>query len=311
LLPDLSFRTPGLAIGVAIPHYGLASNADTIDASVDTAERLGWRGGAWVQDHLLVGHDAREPYGRVYESIVTLAYVAGRTRSIALGCSVLVPPMRDAILLAKELSGLDALSRGRLVVGVGSGWNRHEFANLGHEGRFEVRGGYLDDTIALWRHLWAGRREPFKGGQFELGDDYEFAPLPERPGGPPIWVGGRSAPAYRRAGRVGDGFHSGELMRGPEPYAEAVAAVERAAMAAGRTRPVMSARINIRFGRDHGWQGYAVDGTSDEIASRLAEFRALGVSHLVCNFGLHDPTALARAMERFDAEVLRRLPDAG
>jgi alkanesulfonate monooxygenase SsuD/methylene tetrahydromethanopterin reductase-like flavin-dependent oxidoreductase (luciferase family) len=219
--------------------------------------------------------------------------------------------MRDAILLAKELAAIDALSGGRLIVGVGAGWDRAEFTNLGHAGRFRSRGAYLDETIALWRHLWSGAREPFEGRQIQLGPDYEFGPLPCRPGGPPIWIGGRSAAAYRRAGTIGDAFHSGELMDGPERYAGAVAAVARAASASGREMPPLSARLNVRFGRDHGWGRFAIDGSPAEIAAGLERFRTLGVAHVVCNFGLHDPKALARAMERFDAEVVAALPDAG
>ncbi|HEY3522811.1 MAG TPA: TIGR03619 family F420-dependent LLM class oxidoreductase [Candidatus Limnocylindrales bacterium] len=310
-LPRVRFDPPGLAIGVAIPHYGLESNAETIEASVETAERLGWSGGAWVQDHLVVEAASRDPYGRVYEALATLAYLAGRTNSIVLGTSVIVPPMRDAILLAKELAAIDALSRGRLIVGAGAGWDLAEFTNLGYADRFAVRGAYLDETIALWRHLWSGSRAPFEGRLLRLGSDYEFGPLPHRPGGPPVWIGGRSAAAYGRAGTIGDAFHSGELMDGPERYAAAVAAVADAAKAAGRPTPPLSARLNIRFGRDHGWRRFTVDGSPAEIAAGLERFRALGLSHVVCNFGIHDPDALERAMERFDAEVVAAVPGAG
>jgi probable F420-dependent oxidoreductase len=311
LPPRVRFDPPDLAVGVAIPHYGLESNVEAIEAATETAERLGWSGGAWVQDHLLVEAASRDPYGRVYEALATLAYLAGRTRTIVLGTSVIVPPMRDAILLAKELAAVDALSRGRLIVGVGAGWDRTEFANLGHADRFGVRGAYLDETIALWRQLWSGSDAPFEGRLVRLGDDYEFGPLPHRAGGPPIWIGGRSAAAYGRAGAIGDGFHSGELMEGPECYAAAVAAVSAAARAAGRPTPPLSARLNVRFGRDHGWRRFAIDGSPADIAAGLERFRALGLSHVVCNFGIHDPAALARAMARFDAEVVSALPRAG
>jgi probable F420-dependent oxidoreductase len=310
-VPTVVFERPRLAIGVAIPHYGLDSNVESIEAAVDTAERLAWSGGAWIQDHLLVEARSRDPYGRVFEAITTLAYVAGRTSRTILGTSVIVPPMRDAILLAKELASLDALSRGRLVVGVGAGWDEAEFVNLGHGSRFRDRGAYLDETIRLWRHLWSGATGPFEGRYLQLGEDYEFGPLPHRPAGPPIWIGGRSAAAYRRAGSVGDGFHSGELMTGPGGYAAAAAAVERAAKAAGRATPPMSARLNVRFGREHGWQRFAIDGRPIDIVAGLEAFRSLGVSHVVCNFGLHEPEPLREAMERFDRQVVRALPNAG
>lgn len=310
-LPAVVFPRPRLAIGVAIPHYGLDSNVETIEAAVEVAERLGWTGGAWVQDHLLVEPASRDPYGRVFEAMATLAFVAGRTSSIVLGTSVIVPPMRDAILLAKEIASLDALTRGRLIVGVGAGWDAAEFENLGQADRFPTRGAYLDETIALWRHLWSGTPGAFEGRHIRVGAEVEFAPLPHRPGGPPIWVGGRSGAAYRRAGRVGDGFHSGELMDGPTGYVAAARAVSAAAAEAGRPVPPLSARLNVRFGREHGWRRFAIDGAPSDLALGLERFRDLGVSHVVLNFGLHDPDALAATMEQFDAQVVRALPDAG
>jgi probable F420-dependent oxidoreductase len=301
---------PSLSVGIAIPHYGQPSNRGAIEAAVETAERLGWGGGAWVQDHLLVDAASRDLYGRVFEALGTLAFVAGRTRTLILGTSVVVAPMRDGLLLAKELATIDALTGGRLIVGVGAGWSRAEFENLGHARRFPHRGAYLDETIALWRHLWSGERAPFEGRFYHL-VDYEFAPLPERRGGPPIWVGGRSLAAYRRAGRLGDGFHSGELMRGPDQYAEAARVVREASALAGRPSPLLSARVNVRFGRGHRWPGYAIDGTPDEMRGELERFRALGVAHLVCNFWEHDPDRLAAVMTRFTSEVIAALRPSG
>ena len=100
-------------------------------------------------------------------------------------------------------------------------------------------------------------------------------------------------------------------MDGPTGYVAAARAVREAATAAGRPVPLLSARLNVRFGREHGWRRFAIDGTPTDLALGLERFRDLGVSHVVLNFGLHEPDTLAAAMTRFDAEVVRMLPGAG
>src|SRR5207342_303298 len=124
-----------------------------LDAAAEVAERFGWAT-MWTTDHVIVPHDIEAEYGRVYEAILTLAWLAGRHPRVRLGTSVIVVPQRNAVLLAKELSTLDSLSGGRVTAGIGVGWNTAEFGNLAMSDRFHVRGAYLDETIRLWRHLW-------------------------------------------------------------------------------------------------------------------------------------------------------------
>ena len=132
-------------------------------AAAETAERLGWAS-LWATDHLLPDLSERaSEYAHLYEALTTLAWLGGQTRRVRLGLSVLVVPMRSAGVLAKELATLDALTAGRLIVGVGIGWNRQEFDNLGLADRFGYRGAYLEETIALWRHLWSGAGGPVRG----------------------------------------------------------------------------------------------------------------------------------------------------
>src|SRR5574340_456116 len=97
-----------------------------------------------------------EEYGRVFEAVSTLTWVAARHPSVRIGFSVLITAIRDAPLLAKQLATIDVLSGGRLTVGVGSSQKHDlpEYENLGESERFSKRGAYLDETIALWRHLW-------------------------------------------------------------------------------------------------------------------------------------------------------------
>src|SRR5205823_5043356 len=171
-------------------------------------------------------------------------WVGARYPTIRLGTSVIVVPQRNAVVLAKELATLDALSGGRVVAGIGVGWNEREFANLALPQRFAVRGAYVEETIALWRHLWSGSGEPF-AGRFHQLSDYIFGPLPVQGAGLPIWIGGRADPALERAGRLADGYHSSSLS--PEAFGRRIPTIRAAAQAAGRPMPRLSARVRVAF----------------------------------------------------------------
>ena len=231
--------------GICLPNFPAGASNEGIEAAADAAERLGWST-VWTTDHVLVDHSAVADYGRIYEAILTLAWVGARHPGLRLGTSVIVVPQRNAVLLAKELATLDALSGGRVIAGVGGGWSEPEFANLGMADRFRVRGAYLDETIRLWRHLWSGSTEPFHG-RFHPLEDFEFEPLPPQGAGLPILVGGRAEPALRRAGALGDGYHSSSAS--PAQYAERVPVVRAAAEAAGRPAPRLSARVRVAVRR--------------------------------------------------------------
>ena len=192
--------------GLVLPSLGDDSNLEGIETAVALASRHGFTD-VWTTDHLLVGRDAAEDYGRIYEAVTTLAWAAARDDTLRLGASVIVVPMREPVLLAKQLATVDALSRGRLIVGMGVGWNRHEFANVGSDDRFEVRGAFLEEAINLCRHLWSGNTEPFVG-RFTTFEDFVFGPLPDQGADLPIWIGARDERALRRVGRLANGYHS-------------------------------------------------------------------------------------------------------
>jgi probable F420-dependent oxidoreductase len=284
--------------GIALPNFPSGASPEGIDAAAEVADRLGWHG-VWTTDHVLVNRASTAEYGRIFEAILSLAWVGARYPKVKLGTSVIVVPQRNAVLLAKELASLDVLSGGRVIVGVGVGWNEKEFANLGAADRFHVRGAYLDETIRLWRHLWSGSGEPFPG-RFHPLEDYVFEPLPQQGASLPIWVGGGSDAACRRAGTLGDGWHSSAL--GPPGYAKRVPQVVAAAKAAGRPAPTLTARVRVRFDETSG-EGYAMRGTAEQMASDIRAFADLGATMLVLAFGVTDPAGIAAAAERFAREV--------
>jgi len=287
--------------GLCIPNLRDGATKEGIDASIELAERLGWDS-IWTTDHLLPDTTAPSAdYSTIYEALATLAYAAGRSASLGLGSSVIVAPMRSAVVLAKEVATIDSLSAGRFTFGVGIGWSETEFGNVGAADRFHRRGAYLDESIAIWRHLWSGSREPFHG-RFHSFDDFAFAPLPAQGAALPIWIGGRSEPAFRRAGRLADGYHA--TGTSPADFAARLPVIRAAADAAGRPMPSLSARCRVAFDAPQGPQ-YMLCGSPAEMAADVAAFADIGVSLIAVDLRETDPERLAQAMERFDRDVVR------
>jgi probable F420-dependent oxidoreductase len=284
--------------GLCLPNFPDGASREGMEAGAETAERLGWST-VWTTDHVLVPTSAADDYGRIYEAILSLAWIGARYGAVRLGTSVIVVPQRNAVILAKELATLDSLTGGRVIAGVGGGWNEEEYGNLAVSDRFRVRGAYLDETIDLWRHLWSGSTDAFEG-RFHRIDDFAFAPLPDKGAGLPIVVGGRAEAALRRAGAKGDGYHSSATSSAK--YAERVPVIKAAAEAAGRPMPWLTVRAWVEFGPVSGHH-YSIRGTPEEMAAEVRAFEALGVEHIALWFKTTDPTELAGLMERFDREV--------
>ncbi|HYI23515.1 MAG TPA: TIGR03619 family F420-dependent LLM class oxidoreductase [Candidatus Limnocylindrales bacterium] len=290
-------------IGLILPSYREGASVEAIDAGAEAAARLGWHS-VFTTDHLLVEPSKRsEDYFTIFEALVTVAHVAARQPNLRVGISVVVVPMRDAVQLAKELASLDALSGGRLIAGVGVGWNRKEFAHLGLEDRFSHRGAYLDESIELWRYLWGGGTGPFEG-RFHSFEDARFLPLPPQGRELAVWVGGREPAALERAGRLGNGYHSSSSS--PAQVAVRMPIVRAAAEAAGRPAPTISARFRVAFGR-HDVPFFMVAGTPEQMVGELREFEQIGVDHVAVDFAETDPAKLVALVERFDSEVLAAL----
>ena len=186
--------------GVILPNYGAASSPDGIRRVAETAEELGFTS-VWTTEHIVVGPEGVDPYGRVYDPLVTLGWIAGWTERIGLGTSIVILPLHNPFELAKQVATLQELSGGRFALGVGMGWHRDEFDFMGVE--FEGRGRRGDEAIRLMRALWRGETA-FEGRYWSFKDaTAEPHPTPE----PEIWVGGSSAHAVRRARELGDVWH--------------------------------------------------------------------------------------------------------
>jgi probable F420-dependent oxidoreductase len=186
--------------GVILPNYGKDSAPDGIRSVAESAEELGFDS-VWTTEHIIVGPEAVDPYGRVYDPLVTLGWIAGWTERIGLGTSIVLVPLHNPMHLAKQVATLQELSGGRFTLGVGMGWHKDEFEFMGVE--FRGRGRRGDEAIRLMRALWNGEHD-FDGRCWSF-HEATAEPLPSPQ--PEIWVGGSSEQAVRRARALGDVWH--------------------------------------------------------------------------------------------------------
>lgn len=189
-----------------------------------------------IFDHVINGYPiegrAPAPYPAnmpLLEALVTLGYIAAVTERVGLGTEVLVLPQRQPVLAAKQFSTIDTLSGGRLRVGVGVGWQESEYDALGMD--FHTRGKAMDEAIALMQACWRDETIEFEGDHFQA-ESMAMEPKPPQGGGIPLWIGGGSPAALRRAGRVGDGWMASGLLG--EAAATAISTVKEEAERAGR-----------------------------------------------------------------------------
>lgn len=255
------------------------------DMSPETLIRLGVRAeelGAhtvWLPDHLLPPQPYGSTFGGVYEPLVTLAYLAARTERIRLGTSVLVLPMRDPFVLAKQVATLDRLSGGRFTLGVGVGWAREEFAAVGSD--FTTRGARADEALALLQHLFEGEG-PFRG-RFHSYERGVFEPRPVKR--VRVMVGGGSEAALRRAAEWADEW------QGVDPDPET--------FQAARNRLRELTRRPVRAGVRMAWTG-GEEGFTAAVA-RFRELAASGADSVGVWFG--DVEGFEERMVRFVAAL--------
>jgi probable F420-dependent oxidoreductase len=299
-----------MRFGVALPTYPKGATVEGFVKVAQAAEELGFVS-AWTTDHVIMPVDQAGAYAEIFEPLMSLAYLAALTERVKLGISVIVVPQRNGIVLAKELATLDQLSRGRLIVGVGAGWNEDEFRMLDAADRFKRRGAYLDETIEVWHHLWSSPEKPFKGRFYDL-PAVAFAPGTYSTDGPPIWVGGPSEGARRRAGRFGAAWHPVGMTA--QAIAEQYPLVKQAAEEAGRPAPEIAPRLPVHVGdasydpsttRRH----HTLDGEPEKIVEQIREYEQVGVAEIVCLFGSPDGSAVVNQMRRFQGEVMPAFQD--
>jgi probable F420-dependent oxidoreductase len=272
-----------MRVGVHLPQYGRVAGPVAITRAARHAEELGFAD-IWVSDHVV--HPAAQDYPSPYlfDPLIALTWAAAATNRIGLGTSVLVVPMHNPLELANALASLDCLSAGRLTVAVGVGWSAQEYGALGYD--FSNRGERLDEAIDLFRRAWV--EDPFSfHGRFTSFDDIRLLPKPSRQ--IPIWVGGGSEPAYRRAAALGDGYQAVGLT--PEAAAPVVERIRR-------DHPEPGFPVSLRTG----WDPQGMD--PGRIKDESAAFAAAGIQHVVAAPWQKDLVSWLRSMEQLAELVL-------
>ena len=235
-----------MQFGIHLPQVGRKAGPESIQAAAREAEALGYDN-VWVNDHLAVPADADYPPSPYfYEPVVTLTWAAAATNRIGLGTSVLILPLRHPVHLAKELATLDLLSQGRLIVGAGVGWLEGEFEALGVP--FAERGARTDETIRMLRACWGEDPVSYRGEV--IAATLTEVPTQPQPGRRiPIWIGGNSGAALRRAVALGDGWHG--IRKTPTELEPIVERLRRDRPRLHGLAPVELGRPRRRCGRAH------------------------------------------------------------
>jgi len=261
-----------MQIGVVLPQTEIGPDPGAVRAYGEGVEALGYRH-LLAYDHVLgADRDVHSPWQRPYdvhttfhEPFVVFGFLAAIT-SLELVTGVIILPQRQTALVAKQAAEVDLLTQGKFRLGVGLGWNAVEYEALGKD--FATRGRRIDEQVQLLRRLWTEQSLTFDG-TYEQVTGAGIAPMPvQRP--IPIWFGAQSPAAYRRAGRLADGWFP-QIQPGPT-LDEARAIVEAAAVDAGRDPSTL------------GMEGRATwTGDADDLAAKVALWEQAGATHVSIN----------------------------
>jgi probable F420-dependent oxidoreductase len=242
------------------------------------------------------------------EQITTLAYLAGVTERIRLVTSVMIIPYRNPILTAKMLSTLDMLSKGRLILGAGVGWMEEEFELLDAP-PFAERGAVTNEYLEAFIELWT-KDDPKFEGKYVNFSNITFLPKPVQKPYPPIWIGGQSKPAIRRAARLGDAWHPVGAIPAtplePEELAENLVLLREYAEKAGRdpSKIQVSVKAPLYDSGDSSGPRRRFTGSADAVRQDVQTYSDVGVTHLIFDFRTADPHQTEDRMAQFAEEVM-------
>ncbi|MDT7886252.1 MAG: TIGR03619 family F420-dependent LLM class oxidoreductase [Thermoproteota archaeon] len=281
-----------MKFGVCIPNFGNNANKLTIDKVAESAERFEYDS-IWTTDHIIVPKKERT-YVNTYESISTLAYLSAKTENILLGTSIIVLPLRDPIILAKEIATIDNLSEVRVILGIGVGWLREEFVFLKKD--FQNRGKIADEYIKTMKEIWVKEEIEYKIDE----ETVNFVSLPKPIKIPKILIGGNSKRAIKRAAKIGDGWfpvgmHYDDIRKGREilnklsPYSKPI--FLRILVNVGGRK--------IMYKGTTGELRVSLGGSDREIINDLEKYKKSGVIHVACWFGEVNVEEFIERMRKF------------
>lgn len=312
-----------MRFGFGIPNAGADINGPDIVRFAQRAEALGFES-IWTGDHLVLpaAGTSQYPYTadgsfplasteNFLEPFTLLAYVAAVTRTVKLGTTVIILPYRDPIVQAKMLACLDLLSGGRLICGVGVGWLEKEFQVL--RASYTDRGPVSDEYLQIFKVLWTEERPAFEG-RFYAFDGITFHPKPLQKPHPPIWVGGHSRRAIRRAALLGDAWHP--TRQTPEFVSRHLPYLREEAERIGRDPRALtiSLKRSLHF-TDIGLSGDVLRrsggsliGTTPEVIDDIRRCQDLGIDQLTFDFRTGRVDEMLAIIEHFATAVVPAVP---
>ena len=313
-----------VTFGCSLPSQGPLADPEALQTLANRAEDLDFDS-VWVSDHIVLprqvasiypyspdGVPAFNPDQAYYEPLSVLSFLAGCTHRLRLGTHVLILPYRNPVLTAKILATLDVLSGGRIILGVGVGWMEEEAQALGFN-NFAERGSITNEQIRLFKELWTKEEPEFPGKYYQV-SGVGFYPKPLQKPHPPIWIGGHTDPALRRAATLGDGW----LPIGLRPQAilepaELSGKIDRLralTRRAGRPEDAVALGFSteVSLERMPGPSRPLMSGQPEQIAADLRQDQDLGVRHFILSFKADSVSGLQECMEQFSREVMPLIP---
>ena len=316
--------SPDMEFGFEVALRGPLATPDSLTAMARAADEMGF-GFIGVSDRVIVPTSigSRYPYsatgefpgaasGESVELLTTLTFLAANTSKARVLTSIMVLPHRSPVLAAKMLATIDVLSKGRLIVGCGVGWMREEFEELDLP-PYEERGAVADEYIRAFKELWTSDNPRFEGEYCRF-SEIAFLPKPVQKPHPPIWIGGESPRALRRAARLGDAWYPiGNNPRfpvgTPQQYSEKLSRLRRYAEEAGRDPAEIDLAHCPGVYNDREAQRLpsgdrvAFTGAPARIADDIKAFARLGVRSFVLDFLGGTVEETLENMERFVTRV--------
>lgn len=298
---------------------GLAISRETMVAVADCAEDLGFDA-LWFGDHVIFPSHSSSSYPvvdrpsgtairseePVFDPLAVMSWLGARTKRVRLGLSVLVVPYRNPVITAKFLASLDVLTEGRVILGAGVGVMEEEFAALG--ANFATRGAVTDEYLRLMRELWTSDEPAFDGQHYTLAPGLRFLPKPVR-GTIPIWIGGNTKFALRRAANLGDGWLAVYLNH--QDLREKWQQLRQLAEHAGRSSDELTLAHQMRFfvNPEHYPDAPPGVGSVAKVVDDIARMSEIGVRHLELAMPPGPTTGdIVEQMHRFAQDVRPQLP---
>lgn len=283
--------------GVFLPVSGAACTRAGLRHAAESAERLGFTT-VWAADRIVIPWNIESDYAYSWsgsfivppekpflESMTALAFLAGATERIRLGVSVLVTTYRDPVHWAKVASTIDWLSEGRFILGVGIGWMAEEFAALGRSQVFPRRAAIGEEQLRVARNLFEEEHCSFAGEHYSYEDIAFYPKAFEKP--IPVWCGGESRGAQRRAGMYGDAWFPYFARVTPDELASRYERVREAAGEAGRDPDAVGLNccLSVEVTDEPVEQEPdRLRGTPEQVAEALSRFEDIGVQHVALQF---------------------------